>query len=146
MEFPSSVTDDALLSQLKVGTVLKAEVVFPDGEKSVKRLIVVSNQNEELTLVLTTTTNLHYGFKYYRKDDIYLMAGQEGPFEIETCVQMNRVLTMETKAIKEKYNRRILVILGKISDDLISRIYDGIDKSELIDQKHVKRILSERIK
>jgi hypothetical protein len=143
MQLPRHLTEEALKKSLVPGSVLIFEVEFPDKARALKRLIVVSNDNETLVLMLTTTSNLFLN-RNYRKDDIYLKAGQEVAFEKETLVQMNRIIEEPVHKMQEIYSQGKMKISKPVSAGLLNKIYAVIEKSELIEQKYIQRILKHR--
>jgi hypothetical protein len=143
MQFPRNITDANLLSNLKAGKVIKRLTQFQDGEETVKRLVVLTNSNDKITLAITTTTNISPR-KYYNRDDIFIKANQENVFENDTYIQLNRIIEVSTETLKKDYNINKLNILGSISDDLLNKIYDVIEQSEIIEGKYKKRILEEK--
>ena len=143
MQLPRSLTEEALKKSLIPGSVLIFEVEFTDKARALKRLIVVSNDNDALVLMLTTTSNLFLN-RNYRKDDIYLKAGQEPAFEKETLVQMNRIIEEPVHKMQEIYSQGKMKISKPISAGLLNKIYSAIEKSELIEQKYIQRILKHK--
>ncbi|MCK4359668.1 MAG: hypothetical protein KAW92_13200 [Candidatus Cloacimonetes bacterium] len=130
---------------LYAGSVIRCELVFPDGKKKFKRLIVISNKNKYTTLFLTSTSKINRKYKFYRKDDIFVQKGDESCFEKDTCIQLNRVFEISSPKLVSEYVNNKLDILNKISDELMEKIYIAINKSVLIEQKYIKRIMLEKI-
>jgi len=145
MRFPREFTDKALLDDLSAGKVIKTEIQFPDGGKAVKRLVVLSNINERTILVITSTSRTNNPRRYYNKDDVFIAAGQEPMFEEDTYLRLNRALEIPTGELLIKYNELRLDKLGHISEQRLNEIYAKVEGSQLIAQKHIARILKERI-
>lgn len=57
---------------------------------------------------------------------------------------MNRVIEVSTRLIIDNYNKKRIKVLKPISEDLLYRIYDVIDKSNNIKGKYINRIQKER--
>lgn len=129
---------------LKPGNVLKGPFIFPDGYKGIKRIIILTSDNKSTLLFVTTTSNIHGEYKHYRQDDIHIPKGSEDAFEEPTYVKMNRVIEVSTQLMIDDYNKKRIKILKPISEDLLDRIYDVIDKSNNIKGKYIKRISKER--
>ena len=144
MTIPKNALGSLLEAFLFAGSVLRFKIKYPDGKEGIKRLIVVSNDNKQTTLLLTVTSNIHGEYKYYRKDDIFVPRGSEDCFERDTCIQMHRIIPRNTSKLKDLYTKNSLDILGKISNELMERIYIAINESDQIEQKFVKRIEAER--
>ena len=143
MKIPKDITDKHLQTALCAGRVIRRITAFQDGDQSLKRLIILTNDNEKAILAVTTTTNLSER-KYYNKDDILIKANQEKSFEYDTYIQLHRVFELKVEILKEEYNKMKLNDLGKISDLLLNNIYSVVTQSELIEQKYIDRILKER--
>ena len=141
MEIPRKITDKHLEELLCAGRVIKRLTTFQDGNQSVKRLIVLTNDNELTILAITTTTNISPR-KYYNKDDILIKANQEKTFESDTYIQLNRIIPIHTEVLKEEFNKSELDNLGKISDSLLENIYFTVEQSEVIEQKYIDRIIN----
>ncbi|MBU0701917.1 hypothetical protein KKE26_11620 [bacterium] len=135
-----------VLASLKAGAVIRMNTVFPDGSSAIKRLIVLTNKNEELVLALTTTSNINSPKRDYGKEDIFIKANSEKAFNLDTYIQLNRVIPINTEKIKIDYHQHELIILGEISVHLLEQVYQSIEKSELIEQKFISLILEEKIK
>jgi hypothetical protein len=143
LDLPKSITDKALLEFLCPGCVIRTEVVFPDGEKAIKRLIVLTIENER-TILSITTTRTPANNQPYRKNDIFVASGKEKVFEENTYLQLHRVLELETYKMQNNYNSHGLDVLGNISGELLGTIYQKISASELIERKYIQRILKEK--
>ena len=129
---------------LKPGNVLKGPIIFPDGDKGIKRIIVLTSNNQSTLLFVTTTSNTHGEYKYYRQDDIPIPKGSEDAFEEPSYVNMNRVIEVSTQSIMDDYKKNKIKILDPISEDLLDKIYNGVYKSNDIKGKYIKRIRKER--
>ena len=143
MEIPKEITDKHLQAALCAGRIIRRITIFPDGEQSLKRLVILTNDNEKAILSVTTTTNITPS-KFYNRDDILIKANQEKFFECDTYIQLSRVFELPVKILKKEYNKKQLDNLGKISDSLLNDIYTVVEQSELIEQKFIDRIIKER--
>ena len=142
INFPKEISDKSLLEQLKPGIVIRTEVQFPDGQKGVKRLIILTKSNINSVLMIATTSK-HIKRKYYEKDNIQLASNQEKIFEKDTSIQLTRVFEKTTSELQNAYNQHRLNILGKISKELLEKIFNGITSSEVIEEKYKIRIKEE---
>jgi hypothetical protein len=143
MDFPPSVTS-GVITGLKPGQVIRLPVPFEDEPQPVlKRLIVLTHNNKETILAVTTTSNLFAPTRHFAKDDIYIEPGAEEAFEKPTYVNMNRVISLDTEKIIQLFTGRKVDILEGVSDELFRQILDKIRTSLLIEGKYCKRIISE---
>jgi hypothetical protein len=145
INFSREITDKAIKEHLAAGSVIKVEVVFSDGERKIKRLVVLSNNNDITVLAVTATSNPISGIRHYGYDDIFVKLGSETVFNKDTFIQLNRVLEIPTEKLKQQYHNHELEMLGSISDVLLKNIYAVIEKSKMIERKYIKRILDERL-
>ena len=143
MDFPDSFVLK-VIKELKPGQVIRCPLLFEDKRDPIcKRLIVLSYNNSEIILGLTTTSNKFAPTRYYGKDDIYIEPGSESIFEEPTYVQLHRVKSLETKKVIKLFTENKVTILGNISDELLGKVYERVDRSEKIEGKYRKRIIEE---
>lgn len=142
INFPKEITDKALLEQLKPGIIIRTEVQFPDGQKGIKRLIILTKNNINSVLMIATTSK-NVGKKYYAKDNIQLSSNKEKVFEKDTSIQLTRVFEKPTFELQNAYNQHRLDILGEISKELLKEIFKRITLSEVIEEKYIIRIKKE---
>lgn len=143
LDLPKDITNKALLEFLLPGCVIRTEVVFPDGGKAFKRLIILTAENEK-TVLSITTTRTQTNNQFYRKDDIRLKEGKEKAFEGNTYLQLHRVIELETYKMQNDYNSHRLDILGNISNNLLDSIYQKLSASKIIERKYIQRMLKEK--
>jgi len=143
MDFPEAFTSK-VISQLSPGLVIKCPVDFDNASKPViKRLVILTCNNKETILTLTSTSQKFAATRYFAKDDIYLAPGDEAAFEEPTYIQLHRVISLDTPKLILLFKESKLGILDKISDELFDQILKKIDKSDMIEGKYRKRILEE---
>ena len=123
--------------------VIRTEAEFTDKTIRYKRLIIVTNDIKKPVLSVTTTSKTP-SRSYYFKNNIYVPANKESMFEKNTYIQLHRLFECPIEKLQIAYNKRKLDVLGEISKVLLDDIYISIEISELIESKHIKRILSER--
>ncbi len=121
---------------LKAGNVFRYKVTFRDGVTKTKRLIVISNDNNYTTLMLTVTSNVHGEYKHYRKEDIFVPQNTEDSFPLPTYVQFHRILVFPISKLIRDYNNNLLEVLDPISHELLKRIYDKI---EFLKEKELRK-------
>ena len=51
---------------------------------------------------------------------------------------------MRTEKLQANYNDHKLDVLGEVTKEQLDQIYNAVESSELIEQKHIKRILEEK--
>ena len=129
---------------LTPGNVLKGPFQFPDGYKGIKRIIILTSDNQSTLLFVTATSKIHGEYKYYRQNDIYIPKGDEDAFKEPTYVKMNRIIEVSTHKLIDDNNKNRIKVLKPISQDLLDKIYDVIDKSNDIKGKYINRIRKER--
>lgn len=143
IDLPKEITDKALLESLYPGCVIRTEISFIDGGQAFKRLIVMTNKNEKTALSITTTSQIPINKHYYRQNDIFIKKNQEKVFEKDSLLQLHRIIELETYKMQNVYNSHNLDILGCISNELLSSIYNELSNNKLIEQKYIQRIMRE---
>jgi hypothetical protein len=141
MQFPES-SYSKVIKELKPGQVIRCPIIF-EKEPVSKRLIILSCNNSETILALTTTSNKFAPTRHYGKDDIYIEQGLEKSFDLPTYVQLHRVIVLETCKVIKLFSNNKVDVLADVSNDLLLKIYGKVDTSELIEGKFRKRIKEE---
>lgn len=141
LDLPKKATDEALLKQLVPGCVVRTWVCFRDGERRVKRLIILTAAGFNTILAtIATTTPIDEGNRRYRGEDVRIEVGQEGVFERETYVQSNRVFELDVTELQNNYNSHQLDVLGNISVEQFKAILKKVLASKLVERKYILRI------
>lgn len=75
---------------------------------------------------------------------MFIAGGSEKAFEENTYIQLNRIIEIGAENIKHEYHKHNVGLLGEIGGALLSNIYHKINDSDLIEQKHINRIVGEK--
>lgn len=141
IDLPKDALRSPLASQLIRGNVLRTKIIFPQGPRF-KRLILLNNNFSEDDIYYIYTTSQIDIYKKYKnhpafKDNfIYLQKGQTRFNSNEDMIiNCREVYNIEKEKLLENYKDKILNFLGIMPKEIMTEIDTIISVSRLISLK-----------